>query len=396
MDRRSFIGAFAALTTQGIQPFGVNGQLTLSRYPYVQDTTASRSTILWATEEAGTPTAEFSPDGRSFARVTGTSQRFTREETRLLTPYYLHRVSFEGLTENTRYSYRVSLDGVYLAQGRFRTAGTGPFVFNLISDSGQATAAQAMVARRVASETDSSFLIHAGDVAYFHGSHMDFQLNHFDVYNFLLNSVPFFPVPGNHDYETEDARPYLSIHALPTATVPAQDAGRYYSLDWGNAHFVFLDSNIPLQQAARGEGQMLAWLENDLKQTRQAWRIAIIHHSPYATGLNSGDPLSVLVRQRVTPILEANRVQVVFGGHEHSYQRTHPLRTGVAVAPNAGTVYITAGGGGAFLYPFVPGSLVAFGKSQHHYLRVEVKTSELSITAIGDDGSLIDSTLLKI
>jgi hypothetical protein len=396
VDRRTFLGAFAALSTQGVQPFGVNGQVTLSRYPYVQDTTATSSTILWATEESGTPTGEYSSDGRSFTRVTGTSQRFTREETRLLTPFYLHRVTFEGLTANTRYSYRVSLDGVYLAQGRFRTAGPGPFAFNLISDSGQGTASQTVVARRVAAESDSSFLIHAGDVAYFHGSHTDFQLNHFNICNFLLNSVPFFPVPGNHDYETEDARPYLSIHALPTASVPPQDAGRYYSFDWGDAHFVFLDSNIPLQQSVRGEGQMLAWLDNDLKQTRQPWRIATIHHSPYATGLNAGDPLSLLVRQHVCPILEANGVQVVFGGHEHSYQRTHPLRSGTAVAPNAGTVYITAGGGGAFLYPLVPGEHVAFGKSQHHYLRVEVTGSQLTVTAKGDDGSLIDNTVLRI
>lgn len=390
------MGAFAALTTQVLPPFGVNGQPTLSRYPYVQDTSATRSTVLWATEESGTPTAEISSDGRSFAKVSGTSQRFSRDETRLLTPFSLHRVNFEELTENTQYFYRVSLDGVYLAQGRFRTAGSGPFVFNLISDSGQGTASQTVVARRVAAESDSAFLIHAGDVAYFHGSHMDFQLNHFDICNFLLNSVPFFPVPGNHDYETEDARPYLSIHALPTATVPPQDAGRYYSMDWGSAHFVFLDSNVPLQQAAQGKGPMLSWLENDLKQTLQPWRIAILHHSPYATGLNSGDPLSLLVRQHVTPILEANGVQVVLGGHEHSYQRTHPLRSGAAVTPSAGTVYITAGGGGAFLYPFVPGSLVAFGESRHHYLRVEVNTSELSITAIRDDGTLLDNIVLRI
>jgi hypothetical protein len=87
---------------------------------------------------------------------------------------------------------------------------------------------------------------------------------------------------------------------------------------------------------------------------------------------------------------------VVFGGHEHSYQRTHPLRSGTAVAPNAGTVYITAGGGGAFLYPLVPGEHVAFGKSQHHYLRVEVTGSQLTVTAKGDDGSLIDNTVLRI
>jgi hypothetical protein len=133
------MGAVAALSAQSIPPFGVSnaGEPELTKYPYVQNTTATGSTILWATAESGTAAAEFSSDGRRFARVPATSRRFTREETHLQAPFTLHRADFAGLTANTLYYYRVSINNVQLAQGRFRTAGAGPFTFNVMGDSGE-------------------------------------------------------------------------------------------------------------------------------------------------------------------------------------------------------------------------------------------------------------------
>ena len=49
-------------------------------------------------------------------------------------------------------------------------------------------------------------------------------------------------------------------------------------------------------------------------------------------------------------------LQVVFNEHHHSYQRSQPIRGGRFVAPDAGTVYITAGGRGAGLYQEMVGS----------------------------------------
>ena len=282
----------------------------------------------------------------------------------------------------------------YLAQGRFRTAGPGPFKFIAISDTGQRTNAQSSIARRIAQE-NPSFLLHAGDIAYFAGSHSDFQSNHFDVYNFLLNTVPFFPTPGNHEYETDDAGPYLAIHSVPTGDVAAAEQGRYYSFDWGNAHFICLDSNLSLQKAAAGTGDMLRWLERDLLATRQFWRIATIHHSPYAVGPNQGESPLALVRQYVVPILESHGVNLLFGGHEHSYQRTHPLRRGSVVAPGTGIVYVTTGGGGASLYHVPPSSLNVFGRSENQYVRAEVDGLGINLTAVSANGVTIDSSTIK-
>ena len=113
---------------------------------------------------------------------------------------------------------------------------------------------------------------------------------------------------------------------------------------------------------------MLRWLENDLRTTRQFWRIVYFHYPPYATGVNVNDPQSLLVRQHMVPIFENNGVQLVLSGHEHSYQRSVPIRRSNMVASGVGTSYFTTGGGGAILYPVPDKSLVASKKSAYHYL----------------------------
>ena len=107
------------------------------------------------------------------------------------------------------------------------------------------------IARLVAAEP-ASFLMHAGDIAYTHGTQENFQNTYFDVYRQILGSVPLFPCPGNHEYLNGDATAYLASYAVPTENVPDEDQGRYYSFDWSNAHFICLDSNRSL---AGGSGR---------------------------------------------------------------------------------------------------------------------------------------------
>jgi hypothetical protein len=53
-----------------------------------------------------------------------------------------------------------------------------------------------------------------------------------------------------------------------------------------------------------------------------------------------------------------------------------------------------SGGGGAFLYPVFDSPLVAAGRSMHHYLRVEVRGTRMTVHAIRFDGVEIDSITL--
>ncbi|HEV8131542.1 MAG TPA: metallophosphoesterase [Acidobacteriota bacterium] len=366
------------------------------RYPYLQNLVAKRVTVLWTTAESHFATVQYSVDRSSWATVEASIQEFPTAWTGLTYPFYQYQAELTDLNPGTDYSYRVILDNRNLTpldDLHFRTPDSGPFRFLVFGDSGAGTPAEFSVAQRMA--LDSPVLVlHTGDLAYPNGRFLEFEQNYFPYYRDLMRLVPFFPCPGNHEYDTRDGVPYLAVHAVPTEGVPIKDRGRYYSFDWGNVHFISLDSNTPLAEAATGRGEMLDWLENDLQKTQQFWRIAYFHHPPYATGINQTDFHEGLVRDRIVPILERHDVQLVFNGHEHSYQRSKPLRRGVPVGPDKGTLYVTTGGGGANLYPTFEHSLTAVRWSTHNYVRTDVEGYRITVRAIRSDGVEIDKITL--
>jgi hypothetical protein len=93
----------------------------------------------------------------------------------------------------------------------------------------------------------------------------------------------------------------------------------------------------------------------------------------------------------MVPILENNGVQVVFSGHEHSYQRSVPIRKSSTVAAGVGTNYFTSGGGGAILYPVPAKPLVAMARSVYHYVKAEVQGPRITIRSIRQDGVEVDN-----
>ncbi len=363
---------------------------TLLRSPYLQDVGSNRATVLWVTREAGSGRVEFSADG--------TTWRVAPAEARRLPSHsdlsrYQYRADLPGLLPGRTYNYRVVVDEQVLRDNlRFRTAESGPFTFLVFGDSGTGSEAQAAVARRLLAEQDVSLVLHTGDISQDDGSLDRMEAHYFSVYAPLMSRAPFFPTLGNHDYGTDLAAPYLSVHVLPASDTPAADLGRYYSFDWGDVHFVSLDSNLLV--SATSTRRMLEWLERDLQRTRSFWKLAFLHHPPFPSGHHLEDSLSARVRTLVLPILERHGVQVVFSGHEHTYQRSKLLRDGQPVNSLRGIVCIITGGGGADLHPVGSLPQLAFGEAVHHYLRVRVEAWRLEITAVASDGRIVDRSTI--
>jgi hypothetical protein len=372
--------------------------ITTTRYPYIQNVSNDRVSILWATLESGSGVVQYSSDGINFSSTVATPWRFTASESGGPADFVQYEATIAGLQPSTDYVYRVSVSGMDVAVGgetRFRTAGPGPFNFVVLGDSGLASNEQNAVARNILAERPA-FVIHTGDIVYLPGGAVGtsidlYQRNYFNYYYATMSSAPFFPTPGNHDFGPE-LNPYLSIHSLPADTTPAADRGRYYSYDWGNVHFVSLDGYAGVDDAVNAGGLMLQWLDDDLRSTKQFWRVVYFHYPPFAAGPNMNDPHSALIRQYVVPILEKYGVQIVLGGHEHSYQRSQPMRNSNFVTPETGTNYLASGGDGAGLYPVYNAfPFVAFGQSAHHHLRAEVRGTRLTFHAIRHDGVEFDT-----
>lgn len=116
-----------------------------------------------------------------------------------------------------------------------------------------------------------------------------------------------------------------------------------YSFDYGNAHFVFLDSNPHLYDAIVEFSPVFAgsqktfpsypkilrdWLIRDLDSSKKTWKIVVYHHPAFSSGNLT---LKNNQMRQVTKVLEDHGVNLVFNGHEHNYQRTQPLRAGPTV-----------------------------------------------------------------
>jgi acid phosphatase type 7 len=306
--------------------------------------------------------------------------------------YYRYEANLQKLKPGTEYGYRVLVnDSAIVSDGlKFRTAGTQAFRFVAFGDSGMGSEAQRKLANLMTSQ-NAKLVVHTGDLVYPSGTYERYERLYFEYYKDIMKEAPFYPCPGNHDYYEFHCAPYKSVHSLPTETVAASDSGRYYSYDWGNVHFISLDSNDSLAEAVRGKGAMLEWLEKDLQRTDKYWRIVYIHHPAYSVGWHKNEPECEMVRQYIAPILDKYFVPLVLNGHEHSYQRTFPIRSGKVTSAGDGTVYVTTGGGGADLHEVSAADHAEVVISQHHYVSCNVNGGRLQFDAVNPDGQLLDS-----
>jgi len=102
----------------------------------------------------------------------------------------------------------------------------------------------------------------------------------FVSYGRILKEVPIFPVLGNHDLERGNGAAYLNNFHLPRND--PRGTGRYYSFDWGNAHFVALNSELYHEDSSGNPEEQKAWLERDLRTTHQPWKNAYFHRPIYS------------------------------------------------------------------------------------------------------------------
>lgn len=314
--------------------------------------------------------------------------------TRAATPYYLYTATLTGLRPHTAYRYRIASGAAY----EFRTAPPpgAPFTFVAFGDSGTGSATQRALARQLLLDhcTGSRFdlLIHTGDLAYPAGRFEEFLRVHFNVYEALLSRVAYYPTPGNHDLATGAGAPYLALHVLPAENVPPPHAERYYSFDWGDAHFVSIDDNYGSPVASDA---FQAWLARDLAASERPWNIAYFHVAAISTGQHGPSPLA----RALIPLLEAGGVDLVLQGHDHIVQRTRPLMGGEhPAAGNEGIVYVVTGAGNAASYRCTDAGWLAFklcGVTTPAYTRVQVSAAELLVEQVTDAGRVIDAVTLR-
>lgn len=171
-----------------------------------------------------------------------------------------------------------------------------------------------------------------GDNAYGSGTDNQYQKAVFeDMYEAMLRKSVLWPTLGNHDDNTSSTPgpyPYYDIFTLPKngeAGGMASGTEAYYSFDYGNLHFICLNSAS--SDLRSSSSAMWTWLEADLAANDIDWTFAFWHHPPYSKGSHDSDDETELIqmRERALPPLEDAGVDLVMCGHSHSYERSYLL-----------------------------------------------------------------------
>ncbi|WP_426732447.1 metallophosphoesterase [Myxococcus faecalis] len=360
----------------------------LPRLPYLQSVGPTSAIIAFRSGVSCTPFVRFG-DGSLLARTATATVAGWR-----------HAVKLEGLRPGQSYGYSVEACGSVTGLRTFRTAsapGTPRVRFTTMGDFGTGGSAQSKVmAAMNKPEWRGEFLVALGDNAYASGTDQEFQDRMFKPMAALLREVPVFPVLGNHEYVTSQGQPYLDNFYLP-ANNPAKSE-RYYSFDWGNVHFVALDSNCAIGMASSDRcsaSAQQAWAEQDLAASKLPWKVVFFHHPAWSSG-EHGSQLTV--RRAYAPMFEKHGVDLVLTGHDHNYERSKPMK-GDAVAPSGtrGIPYVVVGSGGATLrsFPSSQPSWTALRDNQvYGFMDVIVDGGTLTARLITSTGTVRDTLTL--
>ncbi len=340
-----------------ILSFGIlPAQEKLSKGPVIQNVQTDRATINWVTT---TPAGELRKQGAG-TPVPVEEQRY-------------HSVELTGLEPGTPYRYDLHDYGIDVTVG-FTTPPLGdePFSFVVLGDTRTRHDVHRKVVERVLTEKPQ-LVLNTGDLVGDGLNPAEWD-RFFEIERDLLRSVPYYPVLGNHDRNAPVFSKYF--------TFPDDNSYRY-SFDWGNAHFIGLDSD---QFGTSRWTQILAWLQDDLKRNKKPLIFAFFHH-PLYTAVKERRPSAAKLAESLEPILLAGGVTAVFNGHDHNYQ--HHV--------HAGMHHIVTGGGGAPLYGVVPiPGITLMAVKTENYVRVRVEKGKAHVDAIDLEGRVIDSFDLQL
>jgi 3',5'-cyclic AMP phosphodiesterase CpdA len=157
--------------------------------------------------------------------------------------------------------------------------------------------------------------------------------------------------------------------------------GLYYKTTHGPVGLYYLDSSVPGLLGSESPDQ-LQWLDDELARSADEWKIVVLHHPPFSSGRHGS---TATAQERLVPILVRRRVDLVLSGHDHHYERTHPID---------GVTYVVSGGG-CKRTPVGRSSFTAVSRSVLQFLSVQVRGDRLTATCIQPDGGVVDRFELR-
>ena len=316
---------------------------------------------------------------------------------------YAYHTKLERLQADFKYLYAATHDGAEPQFSTFRTAprGRAPFTFTSFGDQGTPTLGKKYVppagvtmpnppyvsdnlGSPAAGDTTLGverlqplFHLFNGDLCYANLAE-DRVRTWWDFWENNGRSArkrPWMPSAGNHENELGNGpigyQAYQTYFSVPeSAGQNDVTRGLWYAFTVGSVRVISIaNDDVAYQDGGnsyvRGysSGAQRAWLEKELAAGRGDrdvdWIVVCMHQVAISTAMANGADLGI--RQEWVPLFDQYGVDLVVCGHEHHYERSHPIRgqeTNATLTPIAaatatdvidtskGTVHMVIGGGG--------------------------------------------------
>ncbi|KAI3868772.1 hypothetical protein MKW98_008857 [Papaver atlanticum] len=300
--------------------------------------------ITWITEDHDTPaTVNYgTTEGNYDLSATGTVSKY---KYMLYNSGEIHDVVIGPLKPDTVYYYRCGSDTD--REFSFKTPPSQfPIKFVVVGDLGQTGWTNSTLTHMAASDYDVVLL--PGDLSY-----ADILQPMWDKFGQLVeplaSSRPWMVTQGNHEVEKIPLlhpKPFTAYNAR--WRMPYEESGSssnlYYSFEISGVHVIMLGSYADFES----DSDQYKWLQADLAKidrSRTPWVFVLIHSPWYSTNeAHQGEYESVGMKKAMEELIYKARVDVVFAGHVHAYERFTRVYTDKA--DNCGPVHITIGDGG--------------------------------------------------
>lgn len=247
----------------------------------------------------------------------------------------------------------------------------GSLKFGVLGDFGTGSKKQYDLANQMVKTLGAfpyEMVVLVGDNLYGGERPQDFRKKFEIPYKTLLDKgVKFYASLGNHDAREQVHYKLFNM-----------DGKLYYTLraPHQSVRFFMFESTYP-------EPDQIAWLEKELKDSTEDWKIPVFHHPLYSSGERHGSDTQL--RDRLEPLFVKYGVSVVLTGHDHFYERTKPQK---------GITYFVTGSGGQLRTGNIDRStgLTASGfDTDNAFMVAEIVGDKFTFQAISRTGNVVDS-----
>ncbi len=308
------------------------------------------------------------------------------------TPVQFHKVVIKGLETETEYKYLAVTNKLAAPESTFKTSikRDTPFKFVVFSDDqSNPQIFEPLVDLMI--PLKPNILLSTGDEVGNGSDYSAWAREFFYPLRRIIINTPFFVAIGNHEYSGFGCGNPVPWFEKYMALPEDHGHGYYYAMTYGNSRFIMMNQQMEVGCAGLAPGaEQFEWLKRELESPEYkaaTFHFMLFHKPPYSQCWSGGyyDGEASL-RANLVPLIEKYKVDIIFSGHTHDYERGQWPR------PD-GPYYIITGGAGGGLddTKYKDWPQMEMYKFVHHFSFVTIEGNKLKFQAIADDGKPIDS-----